>query len=52
MKISHIKCNIESGGSKLKTDFASFISTILIKMHNYTNQEDKNVLNENILFAK
>ncbi|KAF3426967.1 hypothetical protein E2986_04237 [Frieseomelitta varia] len=52
MKISHIKCNIESGGSKLKTDFASFISTILNKMHNYTNQEDKNVLNENILFAK
>ncbi|XP_048263348.1 intraflagellar transport protein 22 homolog isoform X2 [Bombus affinis] len=52
MKVSHVKCNIESGGSKLKADFASFISTILNKMHHYTNQGDKNILNENILFAK
>ncbi|XP_050488440.1 intraflagellar transport protein 22 homolog isoform X2 [Bombus huntii] len=52
MKVSHVKCNIESGGSKLKADFASFISTILNKMHHYINQEDKNILNENILFTK
>lgn len=44
MKISHVKCNIESGGSKLKADFSSFISTILNKIHNYKNQKDINIL--------
>ncbi|CAK9797020.1 Intraflagellar transport protein 22 homolog [Anthophora quadrimaculata] len=50
VKISHVKCNIESGGNKLKADFSSFISTILNKMHNYTNVKDKNVSNDNILY--
>lgn len=44
MKISHVKCNIESSGSKLKADFSSFISTILNKIHNYKNQKDINIL--------
>lgn len=52
VKVSHVKCNIESGGSKLKADFSSFISTILSKMHNYNEQEDKNILSNNILFAR
>ncbi|KOC60161.1 Rab-like protein 5 [Habropoda laboriosa] len=51
IKVSHVKCNIESGGNKLKADFSSFISTILNKMHNYTNPTDKNISNDNnILF--
>ncbi|KZC12120.1 Rab-like protein 5 [Dufourea novaeangliae] len=51
-KVSHVKCNVDSGGNKLKADFSSFISTIVTKMHNYTDQEIKNMSTENISFAK
>ncbi|XP_076248159.1 intraflagellar transport protein 22 homolog [Calliopsis andreniformis] len=52
VNVSHVKCNIESGGNKLKSDFSSFISTIVTKMHNYIDQEEKNILSDNILFSK
>ncbi|XP_076671825.1 intraflagellar transport protein 22 homolog [Andrena cerasifolii] len=52
VKVSHVRCNIESGGNKLKADFSSFISTIVTKMYNYTDREAKNNFNENILFVK
>ena len=52
MKVSHVRCNIESGGNKLKADFASFISTIVTKMYNYTDHEEKKNLSDNILFVK
>ncbi|XP_078047622.1 intraflagellar transport protein 22 homolog [Augochlora pura] len=52
VNVSHVKCNVDSGGSKLKTDFSSFISTIVSKLYNYEDEELKNMLNENILFAK
>ncbi|XP_031846679.1 intraflagellar transport protein 22 homolog isoform X1 [Nomia melanderi] len=52
VKVSHVKCNVDSGGNKLKADFASFISTIVTKMYNYADEEMKSMLNENILFTK
>ncbi|XP_076279965.1 intraflagellar transport protein 22 homolog [Lasioglossum baleicum] len=52
VKVSHVKCNVDSGGNKLKADFSSFISTIVTKMYNYEDEEMRNMLNENILFAK
>lgn len=52
VKVSHVKCNIESGGSKLRADFSAFLSTILSKMHNYNEQEDKNISINSILFTK
>ncbi|XP_076621036.1 intraflagellar transport protein 22 homolog [Colletes latitarsis] len=51
-KVSHVKCNVESGGNKLKSDFSSFINTIVTKMHNYTDPQEKNILSDNILFVK
>ncbi|XP_003702136.3 intraflagellar transport protein 22 homolog [Megachile rotundata] len=52
VKVSHVKCNIESGGNKLRADFSAFLSTILSKMHNYNEQEDKNTSINSILFTK
>ncbi|XP_076170089.1 intraflagellar transport protein 22 homolog [Ptiloglossa arizonensis] len=52
VKVSHVKCNVESGGNKLKADFSSFINTIVTKMYNYMDQEKKTILNDNILFVQ
>ncbi|XP_026673281.1 intraflagellar transport protein 22 homolog, partial [Ceratina calcarata] len=52
VKISHVKCNTESGGNKLKSDFASFVNTVLNDMHNYTKQEFKDITNDNMLLTK
>lgn len=48
--ISHVKCNVDDGGDKLKTDFRLFLSTLMTKLQE--NKEEKLILNDNILFAK
>ncbi|KAG7188213.1 hypothetical protein KM043_016083 [Ampulex compressa] len=52
IKISHIRCNVDEGESKLKSDFSSFLSTLLTKMPQYSYEEGKHFLNDNILFSK
>lgn len=48
--VSHVKCNVDDGGDKLKTDFRLFLSTLMTKLQE--NKEEKLILSDNILFAK
>jgi len=47
--VSHVKCNVDDGGDKLKADFRLFLSAIT-KLHE--DKEEKLILSDNILFAK
>ncbi|XP_051171703.1 intraflagellar transport protein 22 homolog [Leptopilina boulardi] len=44
-KISAINCNLEEEENKLKKDFQSFISTLLAKLQETTDQEEINMVN-------
>lgn len=48
--VSHVKCNVDDGGDKLKTDFHLFLSTLMTKLQE--DKEEKLILSDNILFAK
>lgn len=48
--ISHVKCNVEDGGDKLKADFRLFLSALMSKLRE--DKEEKLILSDNILFAK
>ncbi|XP_011645203.1 LOW QUALITY PROTEIN: intraflagellar transport protein 22 homolog [Pogonomyrmex barbatus] len=48
--VSHVKCNVDDSGDKLKADFRLFLSTLMTKLHE--NKEEKLILSDNILFAK
>ncbi|TGZ53858.1 intraflagellar transport protein 22 homolog [Temnothorax americanus] len=48
--VSHVKCNVDDGGDKLKTDFRLFLSALMTKLHE--DKEEKLILSDNILFAK
>lgn len=48
--VSHVKCNVDNGGDKLKADFRLFLSTLMTKQQE--NKEEKMILSDNILFAK
>ncbi|KAI4501889.1 hypothetical protein M0802_003224 [Mischocyttarus mexicanus] len=51
-KVSHVRCDIEESGNKLQADFRSFLSSLMTKMQDYVDQEEKTILTNNILFAK
>lgn len=51
-KVSHVKCDTEEHGNKLQADFRSFLSSLMTKMQDYSDQEDKTILTDNILFVK
>ncbi|XP_032664501.1 intraflagellar transport protein 22 homolog [Odontomachus brunneus] len=48
--VSHVKCNVDDGGDKLKTDFRLFLSALMTKL--LEDKEEKLILSDNILFAK
>ncbi|XP_011176155.1 intraflagellar transport protein 22 homolog [Solenopsis invicta] len=48
--VSHVKCNVDDDGDKLKADFRLFLSALIIKLHE--GKEEKLILSDNILFAK
>ncbi|XP_020281568.1 intraflagellar transport protein 22 homolog [Pseudomyrmex gracilis] len=48
--VSHVKCNVDDGGDKLKTDFRLFLSALLTKFQE--DKEEKLILSDNILFSK
>ncbi|XP_012059272.1 PREDICTED: intraflagellar transport protein 22 homolog [Atta cephalotes] len=48
--VSHVKCNVDDGGDKLKADFRLFLSALIIKLHE--DKEEKLIMSDNILFAK
>ncbi|KAH0948899.1 hypothetical protein HN011_006344 [Eciton burchellii] len=48
--ISHVKCNVDNGGDKLKADFRLFLSALMTKLQE--DKEDKLILSDNILFSK
>lgn len=48
--VSHVKCNVEDGGDKLKTDFRLFLSALMTKLQE--DKEERLMLSDNILFAK
>ncbi|EFN84612.1 Rab-like protein 5 [Harpegnathos saltator] len=50
LSVSHVKCNVDDGGDKLKTDFRLFLSALMTKMQE--DKEEKLILSDNILFAK
>lgn len=48
--VSHVKCNVNDGGDKLKADFRLFLSALMAKLHE--GKEEKLILSDNILFTK
>ncbi|XP_029158218.1 intraflagellar transport protein 22 homolog [Nylanderia fulva] len=48
--VSHVKCNVDDDGDKLKDDFRLFLNTLMTKLQE--NKEEKLILNDNILFSK
>lgn len=48
--VSHVKCNVDDGGDKLKADFRLFLNTLMTKLQK--NKEEKLILSDNILFSK
>lgn len=48
--VSHVKCNVDDSGDKLKADFRLFLSALITKLHE--DKEEKLISSDNILFAK
>ncbi|XP_033226272.1 intraflagellar transport protein 22 homolog [Belonocnema kinseyi] len=44
-KMSQISCNLEEDGNKLKIDFQAYISALLTKLQETTDQEEINIVN-------
>lgn len=51
-KVSHVRCDTDENGNKLQADFRSFLSSLMTKMQDYSEPEEKAMLTDNILFAK
>ncbi|XP_018392326.1 PREDICTED: intraflagellar transport protein 22 homolog [Cyphomyrmex costatus] len=47
--VSHVKCNVDDGGDKLKADFRLFLSALITR---HEDKEEKLIMSDNILFAK
>lgn len=44
-KMSQISCDLEEDGNKLKKDFQAFLSNLLTKLQETTDQEEINMVN-------
>ena len=44
-KMSQISCNLEEDGNKLRMDFQAYLSALLTKLQETTDQEEINIVN-------
>ncbi|XP_014300024.1 intraflagellar transport protein 22 homolog [Microplitis demolitor] len=46
-KISQVNCSLEENRNKLKTDFQTFLSTLMTRIQEKVDQEENNILKDN-----